>query len=396
MSSPTISGTVGIGAAPSTAYAVRVSSTSLTGTDPIAFYANMTGAATATGSLTGYSTNMSTAASAYTVSNVFQIYAANTSLGAGSAITNQYGIYITDMTSGTNNYGLRSVVSSGSNKYNLYISGTADNYMAGKLGIGMSPTKTLDVTGTFRVSGIATFSTAPEISAISNTGTITLPTATTTLVGRDTTDTLTNKTLTAPVISTISNTGTLTLPTSTDTLVGRATTDTLTNKTLTSPTINSGALSGTFSGNFTASGVVTVSNTTESTTTATGAIVSSGGIASAKTVLGAAMAVPSTTNASTTTPENALSTSGTSNVRMTGAATITINGIANGAEGKLLILTNRTGNNMTITHNSASAAAGDKIFTAGSANKTISDGGVGMFYYDSNTSSGVWRMIVIS
>lgn len=53
------------------------------------------------------------------------------------------------------------------------------------------------------------------------------------------TQTLTNKTLTAPVISTISNTGTLTLPSSTDTLVGRATTDTLTNKTLTSPTVNS-------------------------------------------------------------------------------------------------------------------------------------------------------------
>lgn len=46
------------------------------------------------------------------------------------------------------------------------------------------------------------------------------------------TQTLTNKTLTSPVISTISNTGTLTLPTSTDTLVGRATTDTLTNKTI--------------------------------------------------------------------------------------------------------------------------------------------------------------------
>ena len=49
---------------------------------------------------------------------------------------------------------------------------------------------------------------------------------------------MTNKTLTAPTISTITNTGTLTLPTSTDTLVGRDTTDTLTNKTLTSPIIN--------------------------------------------------------------------------------------------------------------------------------------------------------------
>ena len=74
--------------------------------------------------------------------------------------------------------------------------------------------------------------TAPQISSISNTGTLTLPTSTDTLVGRATTDTLSNKTLTSPVISSISNTGTLTLPTSTDTLVGRATTDTLTNKTI--------------------------------------------------------------------------------------------------------------------------------------------------------------------
>jgi len=46
------------------------------------------------------------------------------------------------------------------------------------------------------------------------------------------TQTLTNKTLTAPVIATIVNTGTLTLPTATDTLVARNTTDTLTNKTI--------------------------------------------------------------------------------------------------------------------------------------------------------------------
>jgi hypothetical protein len=54
------------------------------------------------------------------------------------------------------------------------------------------------------------------------------------------TETLTNKTLTTPIISSISNTGTLTLPTSTDTLVGRATTDTLTNKTIEAGTFTNG------------------------------------------------------------------------------------------------------------------------------------------------------------
>jgi len=52
------------------------------------------------------------------------------------------------------------------------------------------------------------------------------------VVGTTNTQTLTNKTLTAPIISTISNTGTITLPTSTDTLIARDTTDTLTNKSL--------------------------------------------------------------------------------------------------------------------------------------------------------------------
>lgn len=72
--------------------------------------------------------------------------------------------------------------------------------------------KTFDTAGAgnvFKINGTT-------ISAVTGTGSAVLATS---------------PTLTTPVIASIVNTGTLTLPTSTDTLVGRATTDTLTNKT---------------------------------------------------------------------------------------------------------------------------------------------------------------------
>jgi hypothetical protein len=71
--------------------------------------------------------------------------------------------------------------------------------------------------------------TGIDTAGSGNTVTFAIDSTVATLTG---TQTLTNKTLTTPVIATISNTGTLTLPTSTDTLVGRATTDTLTNNLL--------------------------------------------------------------------------------------------------------------------------------------------------------------------
>lgn len=93
--------------------------------------------------------------------------------------------------------------------------------------ITVGSTKVMTLAGNFTTSGA--FSTTLTTTG---TTTVTLP-LTGTLATLAGSETLTNKTLTAPVISTITNTGTITLPTSTDTLVGRATTDTLTNKTMT-------------------------------------------------------------------------------------------------------------------------------------------------------------------
>jgi len=79
--------------------------------------------------------------------------------------------------------------------------------------------ETLDIAG----------GTGIDTSGSGNTLTVAIDSTVTTLTG---TQTLTNKTLTTPVISSITNSGTITLPTASDTLVGRATTDTLTNKTI--------------------------------------------------------------------------------------------------------------------------------------------------------------------
>jgi len=71
------------------------------------------------------------------------------------------------------------------------------------------------------------------ISTISGSATLTIQ-IDTTVVQKDATQTLANKTLTTPVIASLKPSGsnTLTMPDATDTIVGRATTDTFTNKSI--------------------------------------------------------------------------------------------------------------------------------------------------------------------
>jgi hypothetical protein len=97
-----------------------------------------------------------------------------------------------------------------------------------------SPTFSGTITTPLTASRALVTGASSELSASSVTSTELgyLSGVTASLCGISQSCTLTNKTLTLPVISSISNSGTLTLPTGADTLVGRATTDTLTNKTI--------------------------------------------------------------------------------------------------------------------------------------------------------------------
>jgi hypothetical protein len=85
----------------------------------------------------------------FTCTNVISVEAQNASKGASATITNQHGVFVNDQTQGTNNYGVTSQVYSGTNKWNIYASGTADNYFAGDVGIGTTtPTNLLEVSAT--------------------------------------------------------------------------------------------------------------------------------------------------------------------------------------------------------------------------------------------------------
>lgn len=68
--------------------------------------------------------------------------------------SSQIGLYIDNLTSNSIAYGIQSTLSSGSGKYNLYINGTAINYLKGRLGVDQTnPQYAVDVTGDVNVTG---------------------------------------------------------------------------------------------------------------------------------------------------------------------------------------------------------------------------------------------------
>lgn len=90
-----------------------------------------------TSTVYGINSFLNTAASAFTLGTIFNFYSGGVTLGAGSSVTTQIGYYVpSTFTSATNNYGFLGDIIAASGRWNLYMAGSASNYLAGSLGIG--------------------------------------------------------------------------------------------------------------------------------------------------------------------------------------------------------------------------------------------------------------------
>lgn len=132
------------------------------GASPIQLSGNMTGATNlygnrfissfqsdVTGVAVGYSSSPATAAASFTLDNLQHFRSDDVNVGAGSTITTQAGFFAANLSGAVNNRGFQSGLVSGSNKFNFYASGTADNAYAGNSRFGgtTAPVATVDVTG---------------------------------------------------------------------------------------------------------------------------------------------------------------------------------------------------------------------------------------------------------
>jgi hypothetical protein len=83
-----------------------------------------------------YRAEPSTNASAFTIATIVNYQSGFGTKGAGSTITDFIGYNASDSSVATNTYGFKGNVASGTGKWNIYMGGTANNYLAGNLAVG--------------------------------------------------------------------------------------------------------------------------------------------------------------------------------------------------------------------------------------------------------------------
>jgi hypothetical protein len=147
-----LAGDLGIGTSAIGTAKLRAAGSITGGTTAIGIRSGAIAASDVTSNLYGFYSDPTTAAASFNLSNLFHYRAVGLAAGAGSTIGSQYGFYAdSGLTSATNNYGFYGIIAAATNSWNLYMSGTAQNYFAGNVGIGSGktvPATALDVNGT--------------------------------------------------------------------------------------------------------------------------------------------------------------------------------------------------------------------------------------------------------
>lgn len=134
----TTSGSVGVGASAPAFIKLYVAGTlpsSSTASRAVEVAATIPSTSTAQGF--GYNTNLSTEAAAFTLTTLAHYRAGQGTIGAGSAVAQQYGFFAENsLTGAATNIGFYSNIASAANRYNFYAAGTADNVFVGQTSLG--------------------------------------------------------------------------------------------------------------------------------------------------------------------------------------------------------------------------------------------------------------------
>ena len=130
-------GSIGIGATSLSGHSLRISKNITGATSGYGISIDSTIQSDVTSAARMYHSSVATQAASFTLASLQHFATGATTIGAGSTVTNQYGFLVLSNTIGaTNNYAFAGQLAAATNTWNLYMNGTANNYMAGSLGIG--------------------------------------------------------------------------------------------------------------------------------------------------------------------------------------------------------------------------------------------------------------------